>query len=161
MNVVEFPNPLLKLKSEDIDPTKEPNFVQTVDEMIETMRNEEGVGLAAIQVGMPKNFFVYDDSRDQNDARVICNPVIVEESEVLAEAEEGCLSFPGLYFPVTRPEKVIVEGIDAAGNPVRIEGDEFLSRIMQHEIDHLRGKVILDRATPEIRREVLRKFYAG
>lgn len=129
--------------------------------MIETMRNEEGVGLAAIQVGIPKSFFVYDDSPDQDNARVICNPVIIEESETLAESEEGCLSFPGLYFPVTRPETVVVDGLDAEGNMIRIEGDEFLSRIMQHEIDHLHGRVILDRATPEVRREVLRKFYEG
>lgn len=129
--------------------------------MIETMRAEEGVGLAAIQVGMPRAFFVYDDSPDQDDARVICNPVIIEQSDNFAESEEGCLSFPGLYFPVSRPELVVVEGIDAAGKPVRIEGDEFLSRIMQHEIDHLHGRVILDRATPEVRREVLSKFYAG
>lgn len=161
MKVVEFPNPLLKLKSEIIDPTAEPNFAQHVAAMVETMRAEEGVGLAAIQVGMPKCFFIYDDSPEQDNARVICNPVIVEKSDTFVESEEGCLSFPGLYFPVSRPETVIVEGIDAQGKPVRIEGDEFLSRIMQHEIDHLHGMVILDRATPEVRREVLRKFYAG
>lgn len=135
-----------------------PNFRAIVDEMAELMRDENGVGLAAIQVGMPLNFFVYDDSEDGDDPRVLVNPVIVQESKECEIAEEGCLSFPGVYFEVERPSAVKVRGLDIDGKEIEIVADGFLARIFQHEIDHLRGVVILDRATPEVRREVLRSF---
>lgn len=161
MKVVSFPNPVLKMKSEDVDPRSEPNFSALIDDMAKTMYEEEGVGLAAIQVGIPQNFFVYDDSEEQNNPRVLCNPVILSTSDTIVEGEEGCLSFPGIFFPVNRPDAVVVEGLDENGEPLHIEAEGFLARLLQHEIDHLRGVVILDRATPEVRKQVLREHYMG
>lgn len=161
MQVISFPNPILKTRCKEIDPTTEPRFKETVAEMIDLMRKEEGVGLAAIQVGIAQKFFIYDDSEKQDDPRVLVNPVIVSSSDETAVSDEGCLSFPGVYFEVERPEAVVVEGLDEHGNKVRLEADELLARILQHEIDHLNGVVILDRATPEVRREVIREHYRG
>lgn len=161
MKVVPYPNPMLKSKSVDIDPKTEPHFLKTVDDMVATMYAEEGVGLAAIQVGIPQNFFVYDDSEEQNNPRVLVNPVILSYSDEMEEGDEGCLSFPGIYFPVNRPRAVVVEGLDEYGEPLHIEAEGFLARLLQHEIDHLRGVVILDRATPEVRKQVIREHYLG
>ena len=161
LKVVPFPNPMLKMQSEDVDPKNEPDFLKLIDDMAETMYKEEGVGLAAIQVGVAKNFFVYDDSDEQNNPRVLCNPVILSQSDVMVESEEGCLSFPGIYFPVSRPETVVVEGLDAQGEPLHIEAEGFLARLLQHEMDHLKGIVILDRATPAVRKRVMREHYMG
>lgn len=161
MQVISFPNPILKSQSEDFDPKSIPNFPAVIREMAQLMRDENGVGLAAIQVGMPLNFFVYDDSEEGINPRVLVNPEIVQSSEECEIAEEGCLSFPGIYFEVERPSAVLVRGLDEEGNKVEIKAEGFLARIFQHEIDHLRGVVILDRATPEIRREVLRQFAAS
>lgn len=158
MQVISFPNPILKTKSEDIDPKTYPNFKEIISEMIELMRAENGVGLAAIQVGKPLNFFVYDDSEDGDNPRVLVNPQITATTKECEIAEEGCLSFPETYFEVERPAGVRVRGLDENGKEVEIEAVGFLARIFQHEIDHLRGVVILDRATPEIKREVLRSF---
>ena len=161
MKVVPFPNPMLKMQSEDVNPAKEPNFLKLIDDMAQTMYKEEGVGLAAIQVGIAQNFFVYDDSEEQNNPRVLCNPVILSQSEETEEAEEGCLSFPGIYFPVVRPSSVVVEGLDEYGKPLHIEASGFTARLLQHEMDHLKGIVILDRATPQVRKQVMREHYMG
>ena len=161
MKVVPFPNPMLKMQSEDVDPKNEPDFLKLIDDMVKTMYQEEGVGLAAIQVGIPKNFFVYDDSEEQNNPRVLCNPVVVSQSDVMVESEEGCLSFPGIYFPVFRPESAVIEGLDEKGEPLHFEAEGFLARLLQHEIDHLNGVVILDRATPAVRKQIMREYYMG
>ena len=161
MKVVPYPNPMLKMKSEDVIPQNEPDFTKLIDDMAQTMYKEEGVGLAAIQVGIAKNFFVYDDSEEQNNPRVLCNPVIVSHSEEMVEAEEGCLSFPGIYFPVVRPESAVFEGLDENGEPLHIEADGFLARLLQHETDHLNGIVILDRATPAVRKQIIREYFMG
>lgn len=157
MEVLRYPNPILKTPCEPIDPAAEDGLAELVRDMVATMRREEGVGLAANQVGVTKSILVYDPSEDQDSPRAICNPRIVQHSGDLVENEEGCLSFPGTYFPVPRHSSVIVEAQNIHGKPVRIEADGFHAIVLQHEIDHLNGVVILDRAAPEVRQQVLRE----
>ena len=158
MDIVHFPNPMLKSKSADVDPATDTSLPKLIADMVETMRAEEGVGLAAIQVGVPKNVLVYDPSPNQDEAHALINPVVVSHSDELVEGEEGCLSFPGTYFPVSRYTSVVVDALAPNGDPVRIEAEGWPAVILQHEIDHLNGVVILDRATPEVRQRVLREY---
>jgi peptide deformylase len=113
-----------------------------------------GVGLAAPQVGKLIRMFVYDDGDEHSGA--LCNPVIVWASPETTEAEEGCLSIPGTYFPVTRATSVRVEAFRVDGSPVTLEAQDFLARIFQHEIDHLDGIMFIDRLEPELRKAAQR-----
>ena len=113
-----------------------------VEDMIETMRVAPGVGLAGPQVGILERIFVWE-VEDEHGA--VINPEITSRSQEVIESEEGCLSLPGIAYPVTRATSVTVEGIDEHGRPVRIEGTELLARVFQHEIDHLDGVLMIDR----------------
>ena len=158
MDIIHYPNPMLKSLSADVDPATDASLPKLIADMVETMRTEEGVGLAAIQVGVPKKVLVYDPSPNQDEAHALINPIIVSHATETEEGEEGCLSFPGIYFPVDRYTSVVVEALAPNGEPVRIEADGWPAVILQHEIDHLNGVVILDRATPEVRQRVMREF---
>jgi peptide deformylase len=123
-------------------------LVSVVDDMIDTlMETSNGIGLAANQIGIDKQIFVYDlDS--EGDPQVIINPVITE-SDGEWTYEEGCLSVPGLRFPIVRPKVVNLKGIDLDGNELEIEADELFGRLIQHEIDHLNGKLMLEYLDPD------------
>lgn len=124
------------------------------DDMVQTMYEAPGVGLAAPQVGVQKRLFVYD-LHDDNGPRAIVNPVI---SDARGEwtYEEGCLSVPGLAWPIVRPKEVHLSGLDLEGNEVSIEADEFEARVYQHELDHLNGVLLIDRLDPDVRKEAMR-----
>jgi peptide deformylase len=124
------------------------------DEMVETMYDAPGVGLAAPQVGVQKRLFVYD-LHDENGSRAIVNPVV---SETRGEwtYEEGCLSVPGLSWPIVRPKELHLTGLDLDGNEISIEADEFEARVYQHELDHLDGVLLIDRLDADTRKEALR-----
>lgn len=156
MDVIHYPNPMLKSQSVDVDPASDGSLSDLIDKMIETMREEDGVGLAAIQIGVPKNVLVYDPSPNGDSPQAVINPVIVSCSDDMVEGEEGCLSFPGIYFPVERYTAIAVEALNPSGERIRIDAEGFPAVVLQHEIDHLNGVVILDRATPEVRRQVMR-----
>jgi peptide deformylase len=117
-----------------------------VDDMTETMYAAPGVGLAAPQVGVPLRLFVIDVSvgRDPNALIVMANPTWVEREGMQLE-EEGCLSLPGFNATVVRPARAVVKGFNRHGEPQTVEGRELLARALQHEIDHLDGKVFVDR----------------
>jgi peptide deformylase len=134
----------------DIDGT----LVRLTDGMIETMYEARGLGVAAPQVGVQKRIFVYD-LNDGSGAKVIVNPEI---SEAAGEwtYEEGCLSIPGLYWPITRPKEVHLRGLDLDGNQISIEADELLARMFQHELDHLDGTLLLERLDGDQRKQALR-----
>jgi peptide deformylase len=122
-------------------------------DMIQTMREAPGVGLAAPQVGRPLRLVVFDAGEDE-DARALANPVLRDEwGEQIGE--EGCLSVPGLYYPVSRYLRVQAEGYDLEGHEVSIEASELLSRILQHEVDHLDGVLFIDRLEAEHRSEAM------
>jgi len=128
-----------------------------VDDLLETMYAEDGIGLAAPQIGVPLRVFVYDVRDDEIEPGVLVNPRIVEATGKQKEVE-GCLSIPGLDEVVERSGHVVVEGLDRDGEPVRIEATGLLSRCLQHENDHLDGVLFIDRVSPLKRRMLLKKW---
>ena len=124
--------------------------------MFEVMYKAPGIGLAATQIGVQRQIFVYDidDKRE-----VILNPQIAESSGEWVY-DEGCLSIPGLYVEMLRPKNVLVRGINLQGNQVEFEADELLARLFQHEVDHLNGVLMFDRMTPDQRREAVKLYHA-
>ena len=148
-----FGDPVLKQRARDVEDF-DGDLVTLVHGMYDTMDLEEGVGLAAPQVGVRKRLFTYDLHEGEGPG-VVINPEIVErDGEVLSE--EGCLSVPGYRFEVVRAERVTMRGLDLDGNELVLEGDDLLARMIQHEIDHLDGVLLLDRVEPDVRREALR-----
>jgi peptide deformylase len=129
-------------------------LVRLVDDMVDTMYEAPGVGLAAPQVGVQKRLFVYD-LNDGQGARAIVNPTI-SDARGEWEYEEGCLSVPGLYFPIVRPKEVHLTGYDLDGNELSIEADEFTARVFQHELDHLDGRLLLEHLNDDQRKAALR-----
>jgi peptide deformylase len=129
-------------------------MVELVEEMFDTMYAAPGLGLAAPQVGVGQRFFVYDLG-DERGRAVLINPEIIE-AEGEWEFAEGCLSVPGLHFDIVRPKRVLVRGLDIDGNQVELEADELLARLVQHELDHLDGVLLLDLIDEDQRREAKR-----
>jgi peptide deformylase len=128
--------------------------------MLEVMDEAEGVGLAASQVGVLKRLFVWRHP-ESGEPSAFVNPVIVESSAEQQHGSEGCLSVPGFSVEVPRAARVVVEACDLEGRPLTFEGTDLLARIMQHEIDHLDGMLIVDRTSAEERRRVLREHRAA
>jgi peptide deformylase len=122
-------------------------------DMIETMHAAPGVGLAAPQVGRALRLIVFD-VQDETGPRALANPALKNEWGEQIE-EEGCLSLPGLYYPVKRAMKVWAQGYDLDGREVTIEGEELLARVLQHEVDHLDGVLFIDRLDAEHRSEAM------
>ena len=148
-----FGDPVLKQPARVVEEIT-PDLVPLVHGMYATMEEAEGVGLAAPQVGVRKRLFTYD-LHEGDGPGVVINPEIVDSSgEILSE--EGCLSVPGFRFEIVRAERVTMRGIDLDGRAVVLEGDDLLARMVQHEIDHLDGVLLLDRLDPDVRRDVLR-----
>lgn len=132
---------------------------QLVRDMFATMAAAEGVGLAATQVGLDLSVFVYEcPDADMNIQRgVVCNPVVTlpdGKERVLDSSEEGCLSYPGGYATVSRPDYAVCRGQDASGNDVEVVGTGLLARCLQHETDHLNGTVYGDRISSRARRKL-------
>jgi peptide deformylase len=125
---------------------------QLVDDMLETMYAAPGVGLAAPQVGVQKRFFVYDVGEGPG---VVINPEITESRGEWVH-DEGCLSVPGLFWPIVRAKQVLLVGQDIDGNDVAFEADELLARMFQHEVDHLDGTLLLARLDGDQRKEAMR-----
>jgi peptide deformylase len=123
--------------------------------MIRTMHDAPGVGLAAPQVGVLQRLLVYDVD---DDPRVLVNPVLDDFSEETEEADEGCLSVPGVTMPVERPVSVRVRGADEYGDPVDFRAEGFQARVIQHENDHLDGVLIVDRTSRSARAAALREM---
>jgi len=126
------------------------------DDMLAPLRQVEGLGLAAPQVGVLKRLFIYD-LRDGQGPQTIVNPTI-GESRGEWEYEEGCLSVPGLYFPIIRPKEIHLTGWDIDGREVSIEADELLARLFQHELDHLDGKLLLEMLDEDTRKQALKEL---
>lgn len=128
-----------------------------IRDMRDTMYAADGVGLAAPQVGVPLRLFVYDVRDGEGSAGVLVNPRIEARSGT-SKGEEGCLSIPGLAEVVERAESVVLTGLDAEGEAVRIEAEGMLSRCLQHELDHLNGILFLDHLSPLKRKLLLDKW---
>lgn len=150
-------DPVLRSEAEPVE-TIDADLRRLAADMFETMYAEEGVGLAAPQIGILKRLIVIDPQADDVRPFALVNPAVIEMSEDTERSEEGCLSVPGLKELVERPVRVIVEGTDLDGQSVRIEAEGLLGRILQHEVDHLNGVLFLDRVSPLKRRMLLRKW---
>ncbi|MBM3828011.1 MAG: peptide deformylase [Actinobacteria bacterium] len=130
-------------------------IVRIVDEMFDTLyESDSGIGLAAPQVGIQRQIFVWDMG---DEPLVVVNPMIVE-SDGEWVYDEGCLSIPGLYVEMTRPKTVLMRGIDLNGNEVAIEADELEARLFQHELDHLNGVLMFDRMQPDQRKAAIAEY---
>jgi peptide deformylase len=148
-----YGDPVLRQRAAEV-PEIDGRLVSLADDMVETMYEAPGVGLAAPQVGVQKRMFVYD-LHDEKGPRAIVNP-IVSETRGEWTYEEGCLSVPGLSWPIVRPKELHLVGYDLDGNEVSIEADEFEARVYQHELDHLDGVLLVDRLDPDTRKDALR-----
>ncbi|HYP24285.1 MAG TPA: peptide deformylase [Actinomycetota bacterium] len=151
-----FGDPVLRQRAREVERVTEVHR-RLVADMLETMREAPGVGLAGPQVGVLERVFVYE-VEDRHGA--VFNPVIVRRSAEMETGEEGCLSIPGLTYDVDRHSSVAIEGLDADGNPVSIDAgdDDFLARVFQHEIDHLDGVLFLDRLPDDTRKKAMRSL---
>jgi peptide deformylase len=149
----QYPDPVLRMRANEIEGFDD-DLRRLVERMTQLMQDARGVGLAGTQVGTLQRVFVFQPT-EEDEPRAIVNPVLVDTSEVTLSETEGCLSLQGVTIPVERPVKVTIEGKDETGRPVRLELEEHAARVVQHELDHLDGILILDRTTPEARREAL------
>ncbi|HJM28865.1 MAG: peptide deformylase [Acidimicrobiales bacterium] len=147
-----FGDPVLKKVAKEVEEIDE-DLLSTCDRMLKAMYEAPGIGLAAPQVGISKRFFVYDYGEGP---RVLINPVI-KESHGEWEFEEGCLSIPGLSWNILRPKVIFITGFDLDGKELSIEADELESRLFQHEMDHLDGKLLLEYLEEDQRTEA-KKF---
>jgi peptide deformylase len=148
----QYPDTALKMAARPVEEFDD-DLRKLAERMKQLMVDANGIGLAATQVGVLQRLFVFQVSEDETVA--ITNPEIVERSEETAVDDEGCLSIQGVLLPVERPTTIVIEGRDETGAEVRYELEEPYSRVAQHETDHLDGVLILDRTTPEARREAL------
>jgi peptide deformylase len=154
LDVRTFGDPVLKTRAAPVE-TFDEALAYLAEEMLTTMHEHEGVGLAANQVGRLKRILV---AATEEEEYVVVNPLIEEVAETTEKGVEGCLSIPGIQVEVERPTGVTVSGQDATGAPLRIEASGLLARILQHEIDHLNGVLILDRTDRESRKAAMREM---
>ena len=148
-----FPDPVLGMTASDVI-IFDDDLRRLVDDMLDTMYQAPGVGLAAPQIGIAKRIFVADVGEGPF---VMVNPQVVAVSGKW-KFEEGCLSVPGRYWQIKRPEFARAEGVDLDGNSLAFEGDDLMGRVLQHEIDHLNGIVLLAHLSPRVRRQVLKEL---
>lgn len=156
LNILYFPDPRLRKKAAPIN-TVDATIVQLIDDMFETMYAAPGIGLAATQVNVQKRLIVIDTSDAQNDPLVLINPVITAATGCI-EMDEGCLSVPGFYELVNRQEKITVRALDRDGEPFEMMAEGLLAACIQHEIDHLDGKLFVDYLSTLKRNRIRKKL---
>jgi peptide deformylase len=157
LKILEFPDPRLRTVARPVTQFDEA-LGQLVEDMLETMYAADGVGLAATQVDVHRRVVVIDVSEERNEPQVFINPEITVLDDLLREVKEGCLSVPGFYEPVTRPEHVLVKALDRHGKPFELQPDGLLAVCIQHEIDHLEGKLFVDHISSLKRQRIRSKL---
>ncbi len=158
-------NPVLHKECKDVT-SFDDELASLIDDMFASQRAAEGVGLAANQIGVDLKVFVYDcpDDEGVRHVGVVCNPKLVElpaERRRLDDSNEGCLSVPGAYESLARPDYAVVRGQDAQGKPIAVEGTGYFARCLQHETDHLYGYLYIDRLSKRERKDALRQMAEG
>ena len=158
--ILEFPDPRLRTRAVPVEPARlaDPAFQQLLDDMFETMYEAPGIGLAASQVDVHQQFMVIDVSEDQSRPLVFVNPRISARSGEQVY-QEGCLSVPGIFADVTRANEITVHALDRNGESFELAVDGLLAVCIQHEMDHLEGKLFVDYLSP-LKREMVRKKLA-
>ncbi len=154
LTILEYPDTRLRTVAKPVTSVTE-NTRQLVADMLETMYDAPGVGLAATQVNVHQRIIVIDVSETKDEPVVLINPTITPHGEI-AEAQEGCLSVPSFYEAVSRPSHVTVRAMDEHGQEREFEADGLLSQCIQHECDHLEGKLFVDYLT-NLKRQRIRK----
>lgn len=154
LEIRTFGDPVLKSRAAPVKEFDEP-LARLAEDMLLTMREREGVGLAANQVGRLKRILV---AALEDEEYVVVNPVIEDRSEETEKEMEGCLSIPGIHVEVERPVGITISGSDASGEPLRMEVTGLLARVFQHEVDHLDGVTILERTDRESRKAAMREL---
>ena len=149
----QYPDAVLRMRAREVE-LFDDDLARLADRMAHLMHDARGVGLAATQVGVLQRLFVFHAAEDEN-ITVIVNPEITDRTEETEVADEGCLSLQGVLVPVERAVAVTIEGQDVRGEPLRLELDEMDARVVQHELDHLDGVLMLERTDDESRREAL------
>jgi peptide deformylase len=149
----QYPDPVLRMRANDVEEFDD-DLRQLAERMTALMGEALGVGLAANQVGVLQRMFIFQPTAE-DEPRAMVNPEIVSRSEEVVQDDEGCLSMQGVLVPVDRNLQVTIEARDLDGEGVRLELEGMSARVVQHELDHLDGTLIIDRTTPDGRREAL------
>ncbi|MBB2675812.1 MULTISPECIES: peptide deformylase [Rhizobium] len=157
--LIILPDPILRQLSQPIERV-DADLQRLADDMLETMYDAPGIGLAAVQIGVPRRMLVIDVSREgeEKQPQVFINPEIVKSSDERSIYEEGCLSIPDYYAEVERPAVVSVKYLDRSGKEQTVEADGLLATCLQHEIDHLNGVLFIDYISRLKREMVIKKF---
>jgi len=154
LTILEFPDERLRKKAKPVE-SVDAKTRQLVEDMLETMYAAPGIGLAATQVNIQKRILVLDISEEKNDPLALINPEILSK-EGQEESDEGCLSVPGVFEKVKRAEKIRIKALDRDGNTLEMDADGLLAVCIQHEMDHLEGKLFVDYLSP-LKRQLARK----
>jgi peptide deformylase len=149
----QYPDPVLRMKAHDVE-SFDQDLARLVERLNHLLRDANGLGLAATQVGVLRRVFVFHPDQEQEPVAVV-NPRVIDSSEELVGDDEGCLSLQGVVIPVERHQSLTIEAVNPEGEQLRLELEGLAARIAQHELDHLDGVLILDRTTPDARREAL------
>ena len=157
LSILEFPDPRLRTQAQAVDPARivDPAFQTLLDDMLHTMYEAPGIGLAASQVDVHQRFMVIDISEEKDQPQVFINPEIVE-ADGHQVYQEGCLSVPGIYADVTRANQIRVKALGRDGQLFELSADGLLAICIQHEMDHLEGKLFVDYLSP-LKRDRVRK----
>ena len=157
LEIIEFPDPRLRTTAKAVKEVNE-SIQSLVKDMLETMYEAPGVGLAATQVNVHKRVMVIDVSEERDQPLVFINPQVEVLADETGEYEEGCLSVPGFYETVIRPLKIRVKALDAEGKAFELEPEGLLATCVQHELDHLDGKLFVDYLSPLKRQRIRKKL---
>lgn len=154
LTILEYPDPRLRTVAQPVDEVDDA-LRQLIDDMLETMYASQGIGLAATQVNVHRRLLVLDVSEDQGQPLALINPEIVAREEVCT-TQEGCLSVPGIFDDVERAQRIRVRALDRHGEPFEMDAEGLLAVCIQHEMDHLEGKLFVDYLS-ELKRQRIRK----
>lgn len=158
LTILEFPDPKLRTVAKPVKQVDD-RIRKLVDDMLETMYHANGIGLAATQIDVHEQIIVMDVSEERDQPQVFINPEVeILHGEQKRSWEEGCLSVPGFYESVERPENVRARALDRDGNPFELEPDGLMAVCIQHEMDHLNGRLFVDYLSPLKRNRIRRKL---
>ena len=149
LNIIKYPDSILRKDAKEVEKVDD-NIKNLILDMTEIMQKHDGAGLSAPQVGISKRIVIANDGKEDF---AILNPDIIIKSWRKQKDKEGCLSLPGLEVIINRSKKIIVSGIDYSGKKIKVEAKNLMARILQHEIDHLNGILIIDRLNNKEKRE--------
>lgn len=158
--ILEYPHPRLRTVAAPVEADRfhDPAFQRLLDDMFETMYEAPGIGLAATQVDTHQRFMVIDVTEGREQPLVFVNPQVRERSPELRVHQEGCLSIPGVFADVTRADGIVVEALDRHGKPFELRVDGLLATCIQHEVDHLDGRLFIDHLSPLKRDRAVKKL---